>query len=77
MAYQDPLSSEEDNEYSTEDANRIADRELERSIADDVIFWVDNIIQMVGNKCAILPIVSFNDAFDSHEASRRCILMKQ
>ena len=74
----DDASGDEDDFTSGEEARR-ADRALERDIDDKVQFWVD-CIQSSAPGAAILPVASFDDLFQengSQEAIRRCNILKR
>jgi GTPase SAR1 family protein len=73
--------TDHDADIALEEEKRRADRALEHDIDEKVQFWVD-CIQSTCPGAAILPVASFNDAFDEinggpNEAKRRCKILKQ
>jgi hypothetical protein len=73
-------SEDEDNGLSEQEVRR-AERALERDIDEKVQFWVDCIQSSVPG-AVILPVATFDDAFDAEEggpeeARRRCQVMKK
>jgi len=73
-------SDEEDDDFVAEEAEKSADRALERDIDEKVQFWVD-CIQSSAPGAAIMPVASFDDFFtkegSQEEAKRRCEILKQ
>jgi GTPase SAR1 family protein len=79
LSYDSSDEESDDDDFTSEDEARRADRALERDIDEKVQFWVD-CIQSSAPGAAILPVASFDDLFSDNsneEAKRRCNIMKQ
>jgi len=79
-------SSDDDNscdDFSRMIASQNTDQELVQEIDDNVLYWLDSIIQSGVKNCAVLPVASFDDAFagaqglGTAEAQRRCDVLKK
>jgi hypothetical protein len=73
--------SDDEADLEADEEERRADRALEHDIDQKVQFWIA-CIQSTSPGAAIVPVASFNDAFDEAsggvaEAKRRCNMLKQ